>query len=133
MFINNSVGRGANINILEAIHLLSAAKRTSSAATIVQCFHKTGIIPQDKCEIESGSDVDLAKNWQHLGQKLNADAEFDGFIHVDDDVIAASLLQRSQGNLGMTCHWWMRRTITMMKMPLPSRSLPILCDVFGAL
>jgi hypothetical protein len=66
IFINISVGYDANINILEAIHMFSAAKKTSSAATIVHCFHKAGIIPQDECKIESGIDVDMAKNWQHL-------------------------------------------------------------------
>jgi hypothetical protein len=30
----------------------------------------------------------LQKNWQHLCQKLDTEAEFDGLIHVDDDVIA---------------------------------------------
>jgi hypothetical protein len=51
----------ANINISEAIHMLSAAKKTSSAATIVYGFHKPGITPQDKCKIESGSDVNVVK------------------------------------------------------------------------
>jgi len=31
----------------------------------------------------------MGKNWQHLCQKLDAEAEFDSFIHLDDDVIAA--------------------------------------------
>jgi hypothetical protein len=88
MFINNSVGYDANMNVLEAIHIFSAAKKASSAATIVHCFHKTGIIPQEECKIESGIDVVMVINWQHLCQKLDAEAEFNSFICVDDDVIA---------------------------------------------
>lgn len=68
--------------------MFSAAKKTSSAATIVHCFHKIGIIPQDECKIESGIDVIMVKNWQHLCQKLDAEAKFNGFICVDDDFIA---------------------------------------------
>jgi hypothetical protein len=85
MFINSDT----NINVSEAIHMFSAAKKTSSATSIVRCFHKAGIILQDECKIESGIDVDMAKYWQHLCQKLDAETEFNGFIHVDDGVIAA--------------------------------------------
>jgi len=69
--------------------MFSVVKKTSGAATIVHCFHKAGIIPQDEGKIESGIDVDMAKNWQHLCQKLDTEAEFSGFIRVDYDVIAA--------------------------------------------
>ena len=129
MFINNSLGHDANLNILEAIHMLSAAKKTSSAATIVHGFHKTRIVPQDECKIESGSDVDMVKNWQHLCQKLDAEAEFDGFIHVDDDVIAAPEVT---GESGDDVTLVMRRMTTMMKIPLLLCRHPVWCDVFGA-
>jgi hypothetical protein len=41
MLANISVGHDANINVLEAIKVFSAAWRTLtiSAATVVKCFH----------------------------------------------------------------------------------------------
>jgi hypothetical protein len=87
------VGRDANINILEAIQMFTAAKKTSSAATILRCFLKAGIMQHDKCEMESESDVDMAKNWRHLYQKLDTEAEFDGFIRVIDDAVAPEVTE----------------------------------------
>jgi hypothetical protein len=48
MLANISVGRDANINILEAIQMFSAAWKTLSAATIVNCFHTSGTVPNAK-------------------------------------------------------------------------------------
>lgn len=78
--------------------MFSVVKKTSGAATIVHCFHKAGIIPQDEGKIESGIDVDMAKNWQHLCQKLDTEAEFSGFIRVDYDVIAAPQVTGESGD-----------------------------------
>jgi hypothetical protein len=50
MLANISVGRDANASILEAIQMFSAAWKTLSAATIVNCFHNAGIVPQNECE-----------------------------------------------------------------------------------
>jgi hypothetical protein len=57
MLVNISVGHDSNINILEAIQMLSAAWKMQSAATIVHCFHEAGTVPQDENEIESDCDV----------------------------------------------------------------------------
>lgn len=62
------MGSDANINILEAIQLLNAAQRTLSAATVVNCFHKSGVVLQDYCESESESDTDMVNSWQNLCQ-----------------------------------------------------------------
>jgi hypothetical protein len=48
-------------------------------------------VPQDECN--SDSDVVMAKNWQHLCQKLNVQAELDVFIRVKNNV---ALLLQSQ-------------------------------------
>jgi hypothetical protein len=57
MLDNISVGYEETINILEAIHIFSAA-------TIVKCFHIAGIVPQYECksETESKSDADIVNN-----------------------------------------------------------------------
>jgi hypothetical protein len=60
----------------------------------VQCFHKAGVIPQDKCEIESKSDR-YDKKLATLCQKLDAEAELDAFIHVDDDATVAADIRES--------------------------------------
>jgi hypothetical protein len=68
MLANISVGHDRKINILEAIHIFSAAWKTLSAATVVNCFHRARIVPQDECksEIYSVSDADMVNNWQCL-------------------------------------------------------------------
>jgi hypothetical protein len=62
MLANISVCRGTDINIV--------AWKALSAATVVNFFHKAGIVLQDECEceIKSESDVDMVNSWQHLCQ-----------------------------------------------------------------
>jgi hypothetical protein len=96
MLANISVGRDANISILEAIQMFSAAWKTLIAATIVNCFHKAGIVPQNECESESGIDADMVNNWQHLCQKLDVEVALDDFIGVDNDVIVVQELKEDE-------------------------------------
>jgi hypothetical protein len=81
MLANISVGHDANINIVEALQMFSVAWKTLNASTIVNCFHKARIVPQDKCksETESESDADMVNNWQHLCQKLDVEVALDDF------------------------------------------------------
>ena len=64
MLANISVGCDANISILEAIQMFGAAWKMLGAATIVNCFHKARILPQDECESDH-----MVKNWQHSKTK----------------------------------------------------------------
>jgi hypothetical protein len=65
--------------------MFCAALRTLSALTIVNSFHKTKTVLQDKCksETESGSDANIVNNWQHLCHKPHAEVTLDDFIGVD--------------------------------------------------
>jgi hypothetical protein len=74
MLSNISVGRDVNKNALEAIQMFSAA-------TTVNCFHKTRTVVEDKCE----SKADMV-NWQHLCQKPDVVVPLD-FIGVDAIVV----------------------------------------------
>lgn len=65
-------------------------------------------------------------------QKLDAEAEFDGFIHVDDDVIATPEVTGEYGDDVTLVDEENGRMTTMMKMPLLLRRHPVWCDVFGA-
>jgi hypothetical protein len=87
MLANFSVGRDTNINILETIQMFSAAWKILSAATIMNCFHRVGIVPQLECKSESESDANMVNNWQHLYQKLDVEVAFDDFTGVDNDAI----------------------------------------------
>jgi cell division protein FtsL len=62
MLANISVGCDANISILEAIQMFSAALKMSGAATIVTCFHTARILPQDENKSELQRDH-MVKNW----------------------------------------------------------------------
>jgi hypothetical protein len=62
MLANISVGCDANIRILEAIQMFSAAWKLLRAATIVTCFHTVRILLQDEHESELESDH-MVKNW----------------------------------------------------------------------
>ena len=53
--------------------MFTAAWKMLSAATIVNCFHKAGIMPpEDECENDNGSESGIieVQNWQHLCKKL---------------------------------------------------------------
>ena len=44
--------------------MFGAAWKMLGAATIVNCFHKARILPQDECESDH-----MVKNWQHSKTK----------------------------------------------------------------
>jgi hypothetical protein len=93
--------------------MFSAAWKTLSVATIVNCFHKAGNVPRNECERESGIDADMVNNWQHLCQKLDVEVALDDFIGVDndatvvqelteDEILSEILMQRNGASGDMT-------------------------------
>jgi hypothetical protein len=62
----------ANISIVQAIQIFIVAWKTLGVAVIVNCLHKAVTLPQDDCksEIESDSDVSVAKNWAEFMKEL---------------------------------------------------------------
>jgi hypothetical protein len=61
----------ADISIVQAIQIFVVAWKTLGAAVIVSCLHEAVTLPQGECksEIESESDVSVAKNWADFMKK----------------------------------------------------------------
>lgn len=87
----------ANISIVQAIQIFIVAWKTLGAAVIVTCLHKAVTLPQDDCksEIESDSDVSVAKHWAEFMKKLYNIEELTG------DKISFNVDGKKQGIL-----WW---------------------------
>jgi hypothetical protein len=58
--------------------------------------------PELYCKTNAKLEVEMMSIWQKIGnicvKKLDAEAEFDGFIYVDDDVIAAPEVTGESGD-----------------------------------
>jgi hypothetical protein len=67
-----------------------------SAAAVVICTHRAGIVPPDECEreIKSESDVHMVQNWQNVCQKMGDVATVEEFV--GDDIVP-EILTKKQG------------------------------------